>query len=899
MKPRESWQNLFRLERKNGRITEQVEEEFEFHIRTRIEELMNGGMTAEEARSEAFRRFGDVNRLRTRTVRAASQRIRRRERMDFVRATVQDLKHGLRLMRRQPGFTAAAITTLGLGIGSVTVIFSVVYGVLLKPLPYPDADEIVQVWQVGENGGINSFSDPNFLDVQEASRSYKALAKYVNMTTTVLAEGEPVRTRMSRVTPDFLGIMGVEPGEGRAFTADEHQQGVGATVIVSHDFWNRYLRGSTDLGELALTIGEVPHLVVGVMPAGYAFPAGTHLWIPYELRGYNQSRTSHGGRIIGRLAAGVTMEEASEEITVLAAGWKELHGDDTWMVDGRLIPLKERLTGRVRPALLVLFGAVGMLLLIACLNVANLLLARATTRQLELSVRAALGAGRCRLLQQSLSESLILALGGGTLGMLITIGGIGLLKRLEPGGIPRLDGIVIDSRIFLFALAVAILTSAVLSLVTALRPTGTALTGALREGGRAGSDSRRGVMLRSVLVVLQVAVTLVLLVGSGLLGRSLLRLLDQDPGFRTDGILVMDLPWSGSSGEEAGRQRARLLDEVMERLRALPGVTAAGGVDALPLSGGAANGTLLKLVSADEVSDWDDWVRISKIEERQGYAEYRVADGGYFRAMGISLLEGRLFEPRDVISAPHAALISESLARQEWPDEDPIGRLIQFGNMDGDLTPHTIVGIVNDIRERGLDSDPRPTFYACFRQRPNAVEAFTIVMDHDGPTEPLQNAARSVVRGLDPTIPVQFRQIADVYRDSFSDRSFNLILIGAFSLAGLLLALAGIFGVTSYTVARQRREIGIRIAIGASNRHILRSILGRGLALIALGLLLGSAGAVLFSRTMQSLLYGVGTGDPVTYLAAITVVTGAALLAHLFPALKATRIDPIRAIQAE
>jgi predicted permease len=472
------------------------------------------------------------------------------------------------------------------------------------------------------------------------------------------------------------------------------------------------------------------------------------------------------------------------------------------------------------------------------------------------------------------------------------------LRRIQPGNIPRLDEVVIEPVVFLFALAIALAAALLLAVASTVWSQRIDLMSSIRKGARTQAGGSGG-RLRGALVAVQVAVTLMLVVGAGLLGRSMLELLDQDAGFRTEGLLVMSMPWAGPSDADTQLRQVQVFDELIERIGAMPGVRKAGGINRIPLQGSYANGMFLKMFDGDEFRTFDDWEIAMRDEARVGYAEFRVADGAYFDVIDIPLMRGRVFDDRDTPDSPHVAVISQSLAREYWPDQDPIGRRIQFGNMDGDLTPYTVVGIVGDILERGLDREARGTFYGCYRQRPRAVAGFSVVIDPEGSIVPIQQAARAGLRELDPALPAQFRIMDSIYVGSFADRSFNLLLVGIFGTVGLILATLGILSVTSYDVAQRRRDIGIRIALGAGPGQVFRLVMGRGLGQLLTGVVAGTLGALLLTRVMQGLVFGVSTADPITYLVALVVIVGSSLVASFLPTRRALRIDPIRAVQAE
>jgi predicted permease len=787
------------------------------------------------------------------------------------------------------------IATLALGIGATTAIFSVVYAVLLRPLPYPDADRIVRVWQVGKDGNRMNASDPNFADWQANNRTLVALAQVLGPgATSVSGDVDPVRVPTAVVSRDFFRVLGVRPVAGRLFAPEEQQQGAAPTVLVSQRFWHQQMGGTPDFAAKSLIFNGRVHRVIGVLPAHLDFPASADLFTPRELERRLPSRTAHNWQVIGRLRDGTTLEQAQADMSAISRRLKAQYGDDTWMVDADVVQLHEEIVGRVRPALLVLLGASAFLLVIACANVGNLLLARAAIRQRELAVRLAMGAGRRRLLQQFLAEALVLSLAAAAIGIVIAVGGVRLLISLEPTSVPRLGEVGVNWIALLFAASVALATAFGLGIVTALRGAGEEdLRGSLAQSQRGLAAS--GGYVRGGLAIAQVALTLVLLVGAGLLARSFLRLIAVNPGYRTAGALVLDLSMAWPESQtDAARQR-QFLDELTLRLRNLPGVASVGGVNNLPLRGGGSNGAFLVLARPDEQIDFSQLPLLMKDPDRSGFADFRVASDDYFRAMGIPLLRGRLFDDRDGPDATHVAVISQSLAATEWPTSDPIGRIIQFGNMDGDLRPFTIVGIVGDIRERGLDADPRPMFYGSSRQR--KVSSFSVVIQ--GPADPVSviAPARRVLRELAPSLPPRFRTLEEVIASSMTQRRFSLALLGVFGAAALLLATMGVYSVIAYLVAQREHEIGIRVALGAQRRDVLGLVLRHGTTLTLIGVAVGVGASLWLTRLLTGLLYGVTPTDPVAFAAVVALLLGVALTASYVPARRALRVDPINVLR--
>jgi putative ABC transport system permease protein len=808
-----------------------------------------------------------------------------------------DCRYALRQLGKNSGFTAVAVLTLALGIGATTAIFSVVYGVLLRPLPYADPDRIVAVSEVTSKGRPTALADPNFDDFRDQNGSFQAIAKYGGAIATVSGASPPTRAVVGRVSADFLKVFSVQPIVGRGFVAADATKGAAPTVLVGYGYWRQSLGSARDLSQVHLKIDGTSFSVIGVLPAGFHFPAEVEFWVPTDLGGKNPSRTSHNHRAVARLRDGVTVAQANRDISAIARRIHDASSEqgDYLLSDGLVVPLQESITGTARSPLLVLLGAVGFLLLVACANVANLMLAQLSVRERELAVRSALGAARGRLVRQFLTEAFLLSIAGGAVGVLLALEGLALLVALAPANLPRLDGVAINVPVLAFAFLLSAAVAAGLGAFTAARATSRDLRGNLVEGGRglAGGSHRLG----HVIVAAQMAITLVLVVGAGLFGRSLMNVLEVNPGFRVDKIVAMDvaLPWVGDPKARSGQ--AMFFSNLIARLQRVPGVRTVGAASALPLDGGLPDG-MFALVTANEIpKTMGDLGALFRQKERIGIADFCVATDGYFQALGIPLIRGRIFDERDGANAPHVTVISESLARARWPNQDPIGHTIEFGNMDGDLRLLTIVGIVGDTHEYGLDTPPRPTVYVNLFQRPRSTITVTMLSDAD--TQSVTSAARGILHGLDPEIPARFRTFSQVYSASLGSRKFNVILVGFFGVTALLLATTGMFGVMAYSVSRRTREIGVRVALGATTGDVLTMVLSQGLRTICIGVAIGIAGALALTRTVESLLFGVTATDPLTFAGVTLLLAGAALLACYIPARRATNVDPMVALRYE
>jgi predicted permease len=873
------------------RVEADLDQEVHAHLEMLTEENIRAGVPPQEAQRAARMELGGIEQVKEQV---------RQERMgNWLGSVLSDCRYSLRQLRRSPGTTAVMVFTLALAIGATTAIFSVVYGVLLRPLPYSDANRIMAVFEVNSKGGWSHLADPNFDDFRDQNRSFETIAKYSAYVVSVSGASQPTRTMVAHVSPDFLKVFGIQPILGRDFTIGDAKKGAAPVILVSYGYWRQYLGSSPDLSQSHLKIDDAVFSVVGVLPAGFQFPADVGLWLPTDLNGENQSRTAHNYSAVGHLRDGVTVEQANRDISAIARRIRDASSEqgDYLLKGGIVMPLQDSITGKARPALLVLLGAVGFLLLVACANVANLLLAQAAVRNRELAIRSALGAARGRLIRQFLTEALLLALVGGGLGVLGAYWGVAGLIGLAPQNLPRLDSVSISIPVLVFALLLSAAVAVSLGLFAAVRATSGDLRKDLGEGGRGQAGSQSSQRVGRAIVAAQIAITLVLVVGAGLLGRSLMKVLEVNPGFRVDKIVTMDvsLPWVEDPKAKAGQ--AIFFSNLMDRLKQIPGVRKVGAISGLPMVEGLPDGMFLVMTQNEIPKTMDGLVATFQQKERLGVADFGVATDGYFEALGIPMIRGRLFDEHDGPNSPHVAVISESLARDRWPNQDPIGHTIEFGNMDGDLRLLTIVGIVGDIHDYGLDVPPRPTVYVNLFQRPRA--AITVTMLSDADTRLVTSAARGIVQDLNPEIPLRFQMFSQVYSASLGSRRFNVILIGFFGIVALLLATAGVFGVMAYSVSRRTREIGVRVALGAGSGDVLRMILSQGLRTIFMGVAIGIAGSLALTRTVESLLFGVTATDPVTFGGVTLLLVGVALLACFIPARRATKVDPMVALRYE
>ncbi|OLE54891.1 MAG: hypothetical protein AUG51_06020 [Acidobacteria bacterium 13_1_20CM_3_53_8] len=803
----------------------------------------------------------------------------------------QDLRYGFRTLLQRPGFTAVAALTLALGIGANTAIFSVINGVLLRSLPFQDPNRIVTLWEANKSSRQIHVSNPNLMDWREQNHSFESFSAYSGRwggKMTILGGNEPERAYAVAVYQDFFKVLGVQPLMGRTFSPDEHKPGALPVAVVSYGFWQRRLGGDADLSNKKLSLEGISFNVIGVMPQWFDFPSDTDLWLAKEQFGPDTSaRSAHNFIGIARLKPGITLEQAQADMNAVALNLEQQYPEDNRGQGVAVISLQDSMVGSIRPALLILFAAVSLVLLIACANVSNLLLARSISRQKEIAIRTALGASHWRIVRQLLTESALLSLIGGALGLLLADWLVGVLVALSPGTIPRVSEIRIDNRTFLFTLGISLVTSLIFGLVPALRFSKPDLQDTLKQGGQTPMSSSG--FLRSALVISEVALTLVLLIGAGLLTKSFWRVLEVNPGFNPEHVLTMQIALPESEFHEDS-ERVAFYRQLFTRIENLSGVESAGMINNLPMGGVNINGQF----------------QIEGDAEWRGSAGFRIVSPNYFRAMGITLLRGRAFTDEDTENSPAVAVISERVANSYWPGEDPIGRRIRSG-MDATSRNDTlinrwmtVVGVVGDVRHSGLEQNASAELYVPYTQRPRRASDMSVVMrTNDVDPSGIVAAARNEVRAINKNLPVEFEPMQQVFSRSVANRRYNMILLGAFASLALILSVMGLYGVMSYTVTQSTREIGIRMALGAQASDILKIVVGHGLALTLIGVGLGITGAFALTRLMTGLLYQVQATDPVTFVFVSVMLVVVAMLACYIPARRATKVDPMVALRYE
>jgi predicted permease len=814
---------------------------------------------------------------------------------------VNDLKYTIRSLGKNPAFTLIAVLTLALGIGASAAIFSVVDAVLLRRLPFPAPEQLVEMTELNESDRGMAFAEANFNDLAARSRSFEAMATYSRSPEAVAGGTEPARTNVAGVSADFFRVLGVTPALGRFISAEslrEEKQ----VAVVSYGFWKRILDGRTNLDGTSLRFGNRSFAVIGVLPAGTEFPAGTDVWFPNAIFPPYESRTAHNFRAIARLRPGISFEQANGEVASIGRALKQQYGSQMDAASFGLLSFRERFVRDIRGVLFLLCGAVGLLIAIACSNVANLLLVRATARRKEVALRAALGASRARLARQFIVEALVLTLVAGVIGALLAAWSVRLIVGLYHGNLPRIGEIGVNPGVLLFTFAISLLIAVVLGFVPVIHASRQRFQNDLQDASRGTSAGAKQTRARNFLIVVQVALTLMLLVGAGLLGRSFQRLLSVDPGFRAENVVAMTVLLPYPEEPAAMRALAQFHHNLFERIGALPGVTSVGGTSALPMSGNGANGTFMEIRNGQVPANMHEYIqRMDALSpaERARDADYRAASAGYFAAIGIPLIRGRVFQEGDGPDSPHVAVISQSLAKRYWPDEDPIGKQIEFGNMDGDLRLLTVVGIVGDVRDNGLDREPRPTVYTNYFQRPAATAEFSILARGRGDIAGLTSAMRREARAMNPEMPTKFETIEEIVSASFDNRRFSMVMLGIFAGSALILAMVGLYGVMAYITSQRTHEIGIRMALGAQRFDMLRMIFRQSFTLVLAGVVVGVLASIGLTRLLSTMLYGVGATDVVTYAGVVSLLVLAAALASYIPARRAMKVDPMVALRYE
>jgi putative ABC transport system permease protein len=887
------WLNIFsaRLRALLGRETvlRDIDEEMRLHVEMETEANIERGMSPEDALWAARRSFGNLS-----SIKDSAYEVRGG---GMIETLLQDIRYGARVLAKHKGFTVVAVLTLALGIGANTAIFSVVNELLLRPLPFPDAERLVMLWEVSPEGRHqNTTSRTNFLSWREQSTVFEGMAAFSDQRLNLTGVGEPEEVSVQLATPELFRVLGVEPIIGRGMTEEDARPGAPDVAVLSYGLWQRRFGGDPRVIGQPISLNGTPCAVIGILPAGFEWHirkrSGTgrpaEIWsvLPMRMEGEGANAWGRFLSVVARLKPGATLEQAEAEMKTIAARLEQDTPQYHRGYGAEAIPLREQFVGNVRPALLILLGAVGFVLLIACANVANLLLARAAAREKEIALRAALGAQRLRIVRQLLTESLLLSVLGSLLGLVFAWWGIGALVAISPRDLVNLHGVGLNLTVLAWTLAVSLVTGIIFGLAPALEATRLNLNDALKEGGKgAGGQGTRSRRLRNALVVAEVALALVLLASAGLLVKSFIRLQKIDTGFNAENVLTMVLRLPDSKYKE-DPQFVAFFRQAMERIRALPGVRAVGMVNYLPLYGGLGSATGFTIEG-----------RPAPPPGEEPSTNVRVTDADYFKAMGIPLLRGRNFTDLETSEARRVILISESLAQQHFPGEDPLGKRLSVGMFEKPVLTE-IIGIVGDVKYDSLTDRVEPTVYF---PHPELTYAFmTLVIRTDGDPALMAPTVERELRAIDPDQPVSdVRTMNQVMADTTGRARFNTLLLGLFAGLATLLAGVGIFGVMNYSVALRTHEIGIRMALGAQPGRILMLILKQGLLLTLIGIGIGLIGALALTRVMSGLLFGVGATDPVTFAAIVLLLAVVSLIACYIPARRATRVDPLIALRYE
>ena len=798
---------------------------------------------------------------------------------------IRDIRYGVRSLLKRPGFTLIAVVALALGIGANTAIFSLVNAVLLQPLPFAEPDRLVWVWGNIRNGGNRaSVSPPDFLDYRQQNTTFEEFAAAIGgpLPLNLTGSGEPERLTGAAVTGNYFKALGTPPALGRTFVLENEKPGNDQVAVLSYGLWQKRFAGDPNIVNKTVVLDGKNFAIIGVMPQGFNFPRAAELWVPinFEISEEMKIRKAHFLRPIGKLKEGVTLEQAQADTDVIARRLEEQYPDSNLSWNLRLVSLREQLIGNTRPTLFILFGAVGFVLLIACANVANLLLVRAAGRQKEIALRTALGAGRLRIVRQMITESVLLALAGGAFGAVLAIWGVELLVKLSEGNIPPTAQVRIDATVLAFTFLTSVFTGVLFGLAPALRTMNLNLIESLKEGGRSSGEGGQRNRTRSLLVVLESAVAVVLLIGAGLLVRSLIQLQNVSPGFDPQNVLTMRVDLSREkygTPEKAGN----FFTELENRVGGLPGVEHVGFISELPLSG-QPNDMPYTVegrppVPSDQAFD-DDFRRVNR---------------NYFSAMRIPFLRGRNFTEQEVRQGAKVVIISDLLARNVFPNEEPLGKrlIMAIGN-----EPFEIIGIVGDIRHRALETAPLAAMYLPTNRTPST----NLVVRTKADPANLAGAIRKEVRAIDPDQPIAAVRTMNEWLDTaVAGPRYRTALLALFAFVALVLASTGIYGVMSYSVSQRTHEIGVRMALGARRVDVMKLVVLQGMTLVIAGVALGVVGAIALTRLMSTLLFGVTTKDPLTFVAVASLLTLVAFVACYLPARRATKVDPLVALRYE
>ena len=864
--------SLFR----RGQVEAELNEELRYHLERQIEVNTAAGMSVEEARYAALRAMHGLDQRK--------EECRDMRRVRLIEDLWQDSRFSLRSLLKRPGFTAIALLALALGIGANTAIFSLVNAVILQPLPYRDPDRLISVYGTRNRSTQGSVGPTDFLDYRSQNKTFEQFAASGSMMLpmNLTGSGEPERLNASIITGNYFDTFGVRPALGRGFSLENEKTGQDHVTVLSHAFWQTRFGGDPNIVNKTINLDGKAYEVLGVMPAEVVLPQPAQLWVPinFDADPEMKMRNARFLRGIGRLKEGVTLDQAQTDTDLIAAQLEQQYPDSNTGWSLRLIPLREILVGGSRTMLFILFGAVGFVLLIACANVANLLLVRAAARQKEIAMRTALGASRLRIIRQMITESLLLAIFGGALGALLAVAGVKLLVSLGEDNIPRTANVKIDATVLAFTLLISLATGLLFGLAPAIRTMKENLVDALKDGIRGGSEATVKNRTRSLLVVFESAIAVMLLIAAGLLIRSLVALQNVDPGFDPNNVLTLrvDLPRQKYNTPE---KASNFFEQLETRVAGLPGVEAVGLITDLPLSG--------------EARDMPYRVEGRPATSDIAFVDFRRVNKNYFSAMRIPLRRGRNFTEQEVRQSDKAIVVSQAFVDSVFPNEEALGkRLIIWSGIRNE--PYEIIGIVGDTRYQSLQGEPSATMYVPTRE----LLFVNLVIRTQGDPLSLVGGVRKEVNALDPDQPIAaIRPMTEWVAMSAAGARYRTTLLGLFALLAMILAATGIYGVMSYSVAQRTQEIGVRMALGARPLDVLKLVVRQGMMLVLIGVIVGLAGALALTRVMSSLLFGVTERDPITFVAVAALLIVVAFISCFVPAHRATRVDPLIALRCE
>jgi predicted permease len=891
MRP-ERWNEILKLRLRSllrrSQVERELDRELRFHLEQQAMENAERGMSEEEALFAARRSLGGLEQIQ--------EECRDMRRTGFIQDVLQDMRYAARTLRRDLGFTAVIVLTMALAIGANSAIFSVIQGVLLKPLPYSAPDRLVRLFLTTAAFPKFPLNPWDFVDYRARARSFESMAAYTHATPQLSGHGRPVRLEAFQVTSGFFHVLGLQPAMGREFSRKEELPVAPRLAVISDRLWRTRLDARPDVIGQRIILDEEPWVAIGVMPPGVAHPGNAYhavafgesvdLWIPYAFDQDPANRGSHFMDGVARLKDGVTPAAAQAELnSVMSQMGREHDGDKGWHVMAK--PLQQEITGASRPMLLVLFGAVGLVLLIACANAANLLLARATARQREVAIRAALGARRSRLIRQMLTESVMIALAGALMGCGVAVAGVRVLTTLLPADFPRGADIHVNGFVFLFTLCVAIATGLLFGLAPALQGSKTDLRSPLHNGSRSATSSAGSLRLRNALVVSEVALACVLLIGAGLMLRSLVNLMGTGPGFRAEHVLTASLSLPNANYKKV-QDVGRFDQMLLSRLSANAGVQSAGVGSDLPWTGYDENAGGFHVEGEHQVPQDDT------------HARYHAASAGYFEALGIPVLKGRAFDGHDTKDGPQTLIINQSMAKRYWRNGDALGRRLTFDNNPKEKDWMTVVGIVGDVKDTPASPGAEPGFWWPTEQAPFPMREMSLAVRGDADAKVLADQVRAAVESIDPNLAVaDIRTMEHVTDRSYATSRFAVFLVGLFAVLALVLAGTGTYGVIAYSVTQRSHEFGVRMALGARPGDVVAAVLRHGMGLALAGVTGGVLCGLLFGRLLRTLLYGVGAADVTTIAASAGLLLAASAIACYLPARRATASDPMRALRAE